>query len=162
MLLLAPCLPVIDRSPLTLVVVFIVGLIIAGLVVDLGGGPDHDRIGFRYWRDPGAFASFGEPGAVGKFLGFFTNLVQAANSYGGIEMIGFAAAEVKNPRVATKKAIKRVFWRIAIFFLATIFVVGLLVPYNDPANLQSTGTSASSPFVIAFDRAGIKVVSLSV
>ena len=74
-------------------------------------------------------------------------------------MIGFAAAEVKNPRVAVAKAIRRVFWRIAIFFCASIFVIGLLVPYTNDKLLQSTGTSASSPFVIAFDRAGIKVVS---
>ena len=76
-------------------------------------------------------------------------------------MIGFAAAEVKNPRVATRKAIKRVFYRIAIFFLLSIFIIGLLVPSDDPQNLQSTGTAASSPFVIAFRRAGIKVVSVT-
>lgn len=31
------------------------GLIILSLVLMLGGGPDHDRKGFRYWKDPGAF-----------------------------------------------------------------------------------------------------------
>ena len=76
-------------------------------------------------------------------------------------MIGFAAAEVKNPRVAVAKAVKRVFWRIAIFFCASIFVIGMLVPYTEPKLLQSTGNAASSPFVLAFDRAGIKVVSTS-
>jgi len=30
-----------------LAVTLIIGLIIAGLVIDLGGGPNHDRIGFR-------------------------------------------------------------------------------------------------------------------
>lgn len=30
-------------------VVTIIGLIILGLVIDLGGAPDHDRRGFRYW-----------------------------------------------------------------------------------------------------------------
>lgn len=134
-------------------------LIIAGLVVDLGGGPNGDRIGFRYWRDPGAFAPYHTAGSVGKFLGFFTDLVQAANSYGGIEMIGFAAAEVKNPRVAVSKAVRRLYWRILFFFVGSIFIVGMLVPYTDPSILQSTGTAASSPFVIAFQRAGIKVVS---
>jgi amino acid permease len=33
----------------------ITGLIIVGLVIDLGGGPDGDRRGFRYWKNPGAF-----------------------------------------------------------------------------------------------------------
>ena len=36
-------------------VLTIVGLIILSLVLMLGGGPDHDRKGFRYWKHPGAF-----------------------------------------------------------------------------------------------------------
>jgi len=31
------------------------GLILLSLILMLGGGPDHDRKGFRYWKDPGAF-----------------------------------------------------------------------------------------------------------
>jgi yeast amino acid transporter len=34
-------------------VVTICGVIILTLVLALGGGPDHDRKGFRYWQDPG-------------------------------------------------------------------------------------------------------------
>ncbi|WWD05376.1 hypothetical protein V865_003450 [Kwoniella europaea PYCC6329] len=139
-------------------IALVIGLIIAGIVVDLGGGPNHDRIGFRYWKDPGAFAEYHFAGDLGKFLGFFTNLLQAAGSFAGIESIAVAAAEVKNPRVALTKAIKRLFWRITIFYILLIFVVGLLVPYNDSSLLQSTGTAASSPFVIAFQRAGIKAL----
>jgi amino acid permease len=30
-------------------VITIIGLIILGLVIDLGGAPTHDRLGFRYW-----------------------------------------------------------------------------------------------------------------
>jgi amino acid transporter len=45
-------------------VVVIVGLIILSLVLALGGGPDHDRKGFRYWKDPGAF----KPYIKGKFV----------------------------------------------------------------------------------------------
>ena len=36
-------------------VLTICGLIILSLVLMLGGGPDHDRKGFRYWHNPGAF-----------------------------------------------------------------------------------------------------------
>ena len=35
----------------------ITGLLIAGLVIDLGGGPNHDRIGFRVSFVPSSFAS---------------------------------------------------------------------------------------------------------
>lgn len=62
-------------------ILLITGLIIAGLVIDLGGGPDHDRIGFRYWKNPGAFAPYLLTGNLGKFLGFFTNLITGAYSY---------------------------------------------------------------------------------
>lgn len=33
----------------------IVGLIILGIILMAGGGPNHDPIGFRYWRNPGPF-----------------------------------------------------------------------------------------------------------
>ena len=36
-------------------VLTICGLIILSLILMLGGGPDHDRKGFRYWKHPGAF-----------------------------------------------------------------------------------------------------------
>jgi amino acid transporter len=39
-------------------VVVIVGLILLSLVLALGGGPDHDRKGFRYWKKPGAFKPY--------------------------------------------------------------------------------------------------------
>ncbi|RSH80779.1 hypothetical protein EHS25_007115 [Saitozyma podzolica] len=129
-------------------IALVIGLIIAGIVVDLGGGPNHDRIGFRYWKDPGPFAPYHTTGSLGSFLGWFTDLLQAAGSYTGIESISMAAAE----------AIKRLFWRILLFYILAVFVVGLLVPYTDPSLLQSTGTAASSPFVTAFNRAGIKAL----
>jgi yeast amino acid transporter len=37
-------------------VVVICGIILLSLILALGGGPDHDRKGFRYWKNPGAFA----------------------------------------------------------------------------------------------------------
>lgn len=136
-------------------IILVLILIITALVIDLGGGPKKGRIGFRYWIDPGPFAPYFGNNNTGKFLGWFTDLVQAAGSYMGIEMVIVAAAEVKNPRVALRKAVKRLFWRIVIFYILLIFLVSLIVRYDDPKLLQSTGTSASSPFVLAMTRAGI-------
>jgi amino acid transporter len=39
-------------------VLTIIGIIIFSLVLALGGGPDHDLKGFRYWKDPGYVYSF--------------------------------------------------------------------------------------------------------
>lgn len=56
-----------------------VAIIIFGLVIDLGGGPRGDRLGFRYWKEPGAFNQYnGIGGAEGRFLGFFSALIQVS------------------------------------------------------------------------------------
>lgn len=68
----------------------ITGLIFCGLIVDLGGGPDHDRIGFRYWKNPGALAGAGlEPSHIGldRFLGMLSVIVNAAFSFQGMELV---------------------------------------------------------------------------
>ncbi|KAJ7719963.1 amino acid permease/ SLC12A domain-containing protein [Mycena metata] len=139
-------------------IALVLGCIIGGLVIDLGGGPGHERIGFRYWKDPGAFAPFIESGNTGKFLGWFQILLQAAYSFLGMESLAMTAGEVQNPRHALAKAVRRVFYRILAFYVLGILIVGMLVPSNDPALLQSTGTAASSPFVLAMTRVGIKSV----
>ncbi|KAK8864114.1 hypothetical protein IAR55_001360 [Kwoniella newhampshirensis] len=137
-------------------ILLIIGLIIGGLAVDLGGGPDHERIGFRYWRHPGAFAAYLEPGAKGKFLGWFYTLVQATYSFSGVETLAITAGELQNPRLNAAKATRKLFWRIVMFYILGVLIAGMLVAYDDPDLLRSTGTAAQSPFVIAFTRAGVK------
>ena len=83
----------------------ITGLIILGIVLDLGGGPTHDRLGFRYWKHPGPFAQFnGISGSKGRFLAFWDVLTQAAFSFIGTEIVAIAAGEAKNPRHNIPKA----------------------------------------------------------
>ena len=68
------------------------GLIILGIILDLGGGPDHDRIGFRYWKNPGPFVQYnGIGGAKGRFLGFWAVLTQAAFSFLGTEIVAVSS-----------------------------------------------------------------------
>ena len=86
-------------------VVTIVGLIILGIVLDLGGGPDHDRIGFRYWKNPGPFTQFhGIPGSKGRFLAWWAVMTQAAFSYVGTEVVAITGGEARNPRRNIPKA----------------------------------------------------------
>ncbi|TFK48431.1 general amino acid permease 1 [Heliocybe sulcata] len=138
----------------------ILGLILVGLIIDLGGGPDHDRIGFRYWRDPGAFAPAGLVSNLNtdKFLGFLSVIVQAAFSFQGMELVAIAASETHNPRHNIAKAVRRVFYRILVFYVLGILITGMLVPYNDPDLLGGGSSSAQSPYVIAIRRAGIKTL----
>ncbi|SJL05977.1 related to general amino acid permease [Armillaria ostoyae] len=137
-------------------VITITGLIILGIVLDLGGGPNHDRLGFRYWKHPGPFAQYADiGGAKGRFLGWWSVMTQAAFSYIGTEIVAIAAGEAKNPRRNLPKAIKRVYIRILLFYIGGTAVIGLLVPSTDPRLDLSDGTAASSPFVIAIKNAGI-------
>lgn len=140
-------------------ILLIVGLIIMGLVIDLGGVPGQERIGFRYWRDPGPFVQYLDiPGPLGQFAGFWTTLANAAYAYSGIDGIANAAAETKAPRRNIPKAARRIFWRILIFYILAILIVTMIVPSNNKNLLASTGDAAQSPFVIAANLAGIKVV----
>ncbi|RDL37582.1 uncharacterized protein BP5553_05015 [Venustampulla echinocandica] len=143
----------------TLKIILIVGLNIMALVITCGGGPDHHPLGFQYWRNPGPFVDFlGYTGSLGHFMGFYTIFSNAVYAYAGVENISLAAAETRAPRRSIPIAAKRIFWRVLLFYVLSIFMVGLVVPSNDENLLTSTGTAAQSPFVIAATRAGIKVV----
>ncbi|PCH35836.1 amino acid permease [Wolfiporia cocos MD-104 SS10] len=138
-------------------VVTITGLIILGIVLDLGGGPTHDRIGFRYWKHPGPFAQFdGIAGAKGRFLAWWAVMTQAAFSFIGTEIVAIAGAEAKNPRRNIPRAIRNVYIRILLFYIGGVTIIGLLVPYTNPRLDLASGTAAASPFVIAIQTAGIK------
>lgn len=69
-----------------------------------------------------------------------------------------AAAETQKPRQNIPLACKRVFARVALFYVLAVLIVGMLIPSNDPNLNDTSGTAAQSPFVIAAGRAGIKVV----
>ncbi|OLL26520.1 Arginine permease [Neolecta irregularis DAH-3] len=136
----------------------IVGFIVLGLCLTCGAGKDG-FVGFRYWNDPGPFAYYlvnHKP--VGKFMGFYAVLIQALFSYQGTELVGVAAGESENPTRNVPIAIRRTFWRIVCFFVLSILFIGLLVPSNN-LQLFGEGMNASySPFVIAINMAGIKVL----
>jgi amino acid transporter len=136
----------------------IIGLLILALVLDLGGGPTHDRLGFRYWKHPGAMKEFIGTGDTGRFLGLFSTLVNAAFSYGGVEMVAVAAGEAANPRKNIPKAVRRVFWRILFFYVLGSLAIGVLVPSNDPNLLSTKPGAARSPWVIAIYRSSIPVL----
>ena len=51
----------------------------------------------------------------------------AGFSFQGTEGVGLAAAETANPTKNVPKAIRTVFWRILLFYIGSIFVVGTLI-----------------------------------
>ena len=130
-------------------IVTIIGLIFMAVILDLGGGPTHDRLGFRYWKHPGAMKEYIGTGSTGRFLGLFSTLINAAFSYGGVEMVAVAAGEAENPRKNIPKAVRRVFWRILFFYVLGSLAIGVLVPSDDKNLLSKKPGAAHSPWVIA-------------
>ncbi|RYP82834.1 hypothetical protein DL769_001531 [Monosporascus sp. CRB-8-3] len=121
-----------------------------GIVLNIGGVPGGGYIGVKFWRDPGAFHN--------GFKGLCSVFVTAAFAFAGTELVGLAAAETANPRKSLPTAIKQVFWRITLFYVVSLTLIGLLVPYNDPRLLIPGSSAAASPFVIAIENAGIEVL----
>ncbi|KAH6695633.1 proline-specific permease [Plectosphaerella plurivora] len=139
-------------------IALVIFLIILGLVINLGGVPGTERIGFRYWNDPGPFVEHLTTGNLGKFLGYWSVMTNAVFSFAGVESLAMAAAESVNPRRSIPRACKRVFFRIVIFYILAVLVVGMLVPSNDTRLDDAYGTAAQSPFVIAASAAGISAI----
>ena len=134
----------------------ITGLIIYAFIVDLGGNPKHDRLGFRYWHHPGAMPPSVASGNAGRFLSFFSTLVNAAFSYGGVESVAVAAGETEDPRRNIPKAVRRIFYRIVAFYVLGSLAIGVLVPHDIDA-LDASGTRAS-PWVISATLLQIKAL----
>ncbi|CAF0978404.1 unnamed protein product [Adineta steineri] len=123
---------------------------ILAILIDIGviGG---DYIGMRYWQNPGSFSD-GINGIAKVFA-------IAGSLYAGVEIVGVTAGECRNPRRAVPRAIKQVFWRIVVFYLGTIFFIGLLIPYNSPQLLSAQSKAAASPLTISLKDAGIRVAA---
>lgn len=92
------------------------------------------------------------------FHGFCTVFVTAAFAYTGTELTGLAAAETANPKKEIPKASNQVIWRIGIFYIVNLLLIGLIVPANSPLYSGDGPASRRSPFVIAIQLAGIKAL----
>ncbi|EME45076.1 hypothetical protein DOTSEDRAFT_149893 [Dothistroma septosporum NZE10] len=142
-------------------VLVIIGLIILTLVISLGGAPNGDRTGFRYWNNPGAFKEYIGTGATGRFTAVWQSMVTAVFAFLGTELVGVTVGESQNPRKNVPRAIKLTFWRICIFYILSVLFLGMAIPYNSPelafATKSSTSASAS-PFVAAVKLAQIQTL----
>ncbi|RCK58981.1 Dicarboxylic amino acid permease [Candida viswanathii] len=139
-------------------ILLILGLIIVGLVIDLGGAPNHDRLGFRYWKTPGPFAERYTTGSLGKFLAFWKCVSSTVYSFGGAQTSAFLAGETEHPRRAINRAMKRIMIRVLALYWLAIFILSLIVPYTDKEIAAPNGNASGSAWVIAVQRSGIKVL----
>ena len=127
----------------TIVIFLIVGILM--IIGVLGGGAP----GFSNWVVKDApFA--------GGFLAIMNIFMIAGFSFQGTELIGIAAGEAEHPEKNVPKAIRTVFFRIMLFYIGAIVVIGFVLPYTDPRLLGGgIENIAVSPFTLIFEKAGI-------
>ncbi|AIR91349.1 amino acid permease [Pseudomonas cremoricolorata] len=95
----------------------------------LGFWPLADTSGVSRLWDNGGFM----PNGFGTVLG---GVLITIFSFFGAEIVTIAADETANPKEKIRRATNLVVYRIAIFYLASIFLVVSLVAWNDPALKQ--------------------------
>ncbi|MBD8825897.1 amino acid permease [Pseudomonas sp. CFBP 13602] len=126
----------------------IVGMIALGsyLLVSGDGGPQASVS--NLWAHGGFF-----PNGVG---GLVMALAIIMFSFGGLEMLGFTAAEADSPKTVIPKAINQVIYRILIFYIGALVVLLSLTPWDGLlASLNASGDAYSgSPFVQVFSMLG--------
>ncbi|WP_374663293.1 amino acid permease [Acinetobacter sp.] len=121
----------------------VVAMIVFGIYLLVTAGPDSTASFSNLWTHGGFFPH--------GFEGLFYMLAFLMFAFGGIELIGMAAAEAQDPQKSIPKAINQVVFRILIFYVGSMTILLSLVPWNE---LQLGGLD-KSPFVMIFSQLGI-------
>ncbi|MER5729990.1 amino acid permease [Streptomyces sp. NPDC002138] len=69
-------------------------------------------------------------------------------AYASVELCGVAAGETENPEKIMPKAINSIMWRVGVFYVGSVVLLALLLPYTEYSADQS-------PFVTVFDKLGV-------
>jgi L-asparagine permease len=102
---------------------------------------DGQTTGFSLWADHGGFLPTGLLPLVLVTSGVIF-------AYAAVELVGTAAGETAEPEKIMPRAINSVIFRIAIFYVGSVILLALLLPYTDY-------TQQESPFVTFFSKIGL-------
>ena len=122
----------------------IVGFLIVGVLLWAGALPASGFVGFGNVRESG-FAPNG-------IAGIAAGLLAVAFAFGGIEVVTIAAAESENPAENVKRAVNSIIWRIALFYVGSVTVITLLLPYSA---IDGADSAADSPFTAVLEMANL-------
>ena len=130
-------------------VLTVIVMIITGLLMIIGIFKDQTPVGWANW-------AIGDAPFVGGFPALIGVALIVGFSFQGTELIGIAAGESRDPGKTIPRAVRQIFWRILLFYVLSIFVIGLIIPYTDPNLLKNDVTDISvSPFTLLFQKAGL-------
>ena len=135
----------------------ILGLLIMAIVFVLGGGPNHERLGFHYWKHPGPANEYIVDGASGRLAAFFGTVTFSIFAFAfAPELLIVTGGEMESPRRNLPIAGKRYFWRLIFFYVAGSLAISMIVSSDDPLLLGGGTGAGASPWAIAAKRAGTK------
>lgn len=113
--------------------------LVFGVLLILGLIPGAVSPGLGNLVNNGGFAPHGLSGiATGLFVVVF--------AFGGTEIVAVAAAETKDPQRSVAVAVRTVVWRILVFYIGSILVIAVVLPWNSP--------ELDAPFAAVLNSAG--------
>ncbi|MCQ8228581.1 MULTISPECIES: L-asparagine permease [Pantoea] len=126
-------------------VLAIVAFLIVGTIFLGSGKPlDGNTTGFHLITDNGGFFPHGLLPALVLVQG-------VVFAFASIELVGTAAGECKDPKTMLPKAINSVIWRIGLFYVGSVVLLVLLLPWN-------AYQAGQSPFVTFFSKLGVPYI----
>ncbi|PGH33416.1 AAT family amino acid transporter [[Emmonsia] crescens] len=140
-------------------VIALVALLMLSFILFWGGGPNRQRLGFHFWKDPGAANEYILEGNVGRFIALLQTIVLGAFAFlFAPELIVTTAGEMESPRHNIPRASRRFFYRLLFFYVFGALAIGVICPSNLSALKDGGYGAASSPFVLGIKHAGIPVL----
>ena len=133
-------------------VVAVVVFISIGLLMIVGILKGAEGAGWHNW-------TLGEAPFKGGVVSMIGVAMVVGFSFQGTELIGIAAGESKDPAKNIPRAVRQVFWRILLFYILSILVISLIIPYTDSTLLSSSEENITmSPFTRVFEHVGLRLV----
>lgn len=120
----------------------LVAFLLIGTYFVVFGTPTGSPVGIQLIMDNGGFF----PSGLLPMIVLMQGIIFA---YASIELVGTAAGETKNPEKTMPKAINSVVLRIAVFYVGSVILLSLLLPYT-------SYEKGVSPFVTFFGSVGIQ------
>lgn len=119
----------------------IVVFLVLGVLAVVGALPGKDAVGLTNLTAHGGFLPMGWEGVL-------SGLLSVVFAFGGMEIVTLAAAESEDPVRGLSSAMRSVVWRLLLFYVGSVAVVVLVLPWDD-------GKVGASPFVAVLDHLGL-------
>ncbi|NDJ57642.1 L-asparagine permease [Enterobacteriaceae bacterium 4M9] len=126
------------------VLAIVIFLVVGTVYLGTGKPIDGNATGFHLITDNGGLFPHGLLPALVLIQG-------VVFAFASIELVGTAAGECKDPEKNVPKAINSVIWRIGLFYVGSVLLLVLLLPWN-------AYQPGQSPFVTFFSKLGVPYV----